>query len=247
MKKLFSHSYIYLFLYFLIFSFGCGSQKANQQGNQSAQPNTTNPQNQTMSNLNDENHLAEWKVIDSLEQSGLPKSALEKLNELYEIVKKEDNPSQIIKCLIYRGKYESQLEEDGLVNALYKMQNEMDTAEFPVKPILQSMLAEMYSRYLGNNYWRFEDRTQVRNFDNADIRTWTIEQLVAKTRDLYFSSVQYEAAKKEALSNFNTILAGNDVYQEFRPTLYDFLVHRALDYLSSENSYLTEPAYKFLY
>ena len=159
----------------LIYTTGCGSQKGNKQPDLNNPPTTlNNNQDPNMSNLNDENHLADWRTIDSLENEGLPKSALEKVNVLYEDVKKENNPAQTIKCLIYKGKYESQLEEDGLVNAIMKMQNEMDTAKFPVKPVLQSVLAELYSNYLANNYYVFSERSKTGDFDNGDIQTWTV-------------------------------------------------------------------------
>ena len=234
-----------LFAIFL-FAMSCGSQKANKNsGVNDQKPSENNNPEKLMSKITDDKHLAEWRTIDSLENQGLPKSALEKVNELYQIVLKENNPSQTIKCLIYRGKYESQLEEDGVSKAIVKMQTEMDSAVFPTKPILQSMLAEMYTRYLNNNYYKFSDRTQTVNFDNNDIKTWTVEQLVAETRKLYLQSVEEPKSQEIELEKFDAILIGNDKYQEFRPTLYDFLMHRAIDYLTNENSYLTEPAYKF--
>ncbi len=82
-----------------------------------------------------------WIEILKLEREGLPKSALEKTNTLLGHARKDGRHDHFIKALIYKGKYESQLEEDGLANAIYKMQQEMEQSEFPVKPILQSMLA----------------------------------------------------------------------------------------------------------
>ena len=243
MNKLFV--VISIAIFFLIIAAGCGSQKNKQDTNVKNPQANANNQATDMPKSTDEDYLSYWKTIDSLEAEGLPQSALAKLNELYELVIKENNPAQTIKCLIYKGKYESQLEEDGLVKAIVKMQNKMDSTEAPIKPILQSMLAELYTNYLNNNFWRFNDRTQTKEFDNNDIRTWTVEQLVSKSRELYFKSVADLSTQEVDLSNFNAILSGNDKYQEFRPTLYDFLMHRAIDYLSNENSYLTEPAYKF--
>ena len=73
-------------------------------------------------------YAAEWKTIDSLEKQGLPKSALEAVESLYTKVKEEGNAAQEIKCLLYRSKYQSQLEEDGLIKAIYRMQEEKDKA-----------------------------------------------------------------------------------------------------------------------
>ena len=56
-----------------------------------------------------------WQEIAKLEKDGLPKSALEKVNEIFENAKKEGRGDHFIKALIYKGKYESQLEEDGFL------------------------------------------------------------------------------------------------------------------------------------
>ena len=89
-----------------------------------------------MLNLSGSDYAAEWKTIDSLAAQGLPKSALEKTEALYERAKRDNNPSQIIKTLIYRGRFQSELEEYGLVQAIDRLEQEVETADFPVKSIL---------------------------------------------------------------------------------------------------------------
>ena len=197
-----------------------------------------------MSTFPPNDHAKEWAAIDSLEKRGLPREALERANQLYQVVRKENNPSQIIKCLIYRGKFNSELEEDGLVKAIAAMQTDLNYTTFPVKPVLQSMLAEMYARYLDNNHWKFSDRTETVDFKTDDIRTWTPGQILEKSADLYLQSVAEDRTKQVNIEDFAAILStGND--QIVRPTLFDFLAFRALDYFMNERSYLTEPVYKF--
>ncbi|MCR9287042.1 MAG: MG2 domain-containing protein [Bacteroidetes bacterium] len=200
---------------------------------------------QYMLNFNNGDYDSAWKTIDSLERQGLPKSALEKTLELFEYAKRDENPAQIIKCLIYRGKYESQLEEDGLVKAIFKWEKEIEEADFPVKPILQSMLAEIYAGYLNNNRWRFQNRTQTTEWKADDIQTWTIEQLIEKSGDLYMASIENEAIQKVKLEDLKVILNNGLNTDGLRPTLYDFLAHRAIDYFMNAQSHLTQPAYKF--
>jgi uncharacterized protein YfaS (alpha-2-macroglobulin family) len=186
----------------------------------------------------------EWKEIEDLDGQGLPKSALEKVEALYLIAKKDDNPSQVIKTSIYRARYISQLEEDGFIKAVGRLQQEAETAVFPTKSILQSMLGELYAGYLENNVWRFRNRTTTANdFKQDDIRTWDIEKLNHESARLYKESVKDDTAKQVAISNFNAITTeGGDT---MRPTLYDFLAHRAIDFFMNEKSYLAQPAYKF--
>ena len=190
-----------------------------------------------------DDYTKEWKEITSLEEQGLPKSALEKVELLLAKSKKDDNPSQLIKCLIHRSKYVSELTEDGFVKAVKDMNTDMEKANFPIKQILQSMLAEMYSGYLDNNTWRLRDRTTTANFKPDDIQTWTIQQLSDEAALLYRLSLNDDRSKTVAIKTFNAITTeGSD---ERRPVLFDFLAHRAIDFFMNEKTYLTKPSYKF--
>jgi len=197
-----------------------------------------------MLDYNGDPYAKEWKEIDKLEGEGLTKSALEKTLVLYDRARKENNPAQIIKTLLYRGKYEARLEEDGLVKAIYKFQEQADKETFPVNAIIHSMTAEMYHRYLSQNYWKFSNRTTTAGFENTDIRTWTPDQLSKKSIELYNLSVQNSELKNIPLQEFKDITY-NIKDNLFYPTLYDFLIKRALSHFSNERTYLTQPAYQF--
>ncbi len=198
-----------------------------------------------MQTFNDNDYKKEWKTIDSLEQQGLPKSALEKVLVLYERTKKDKNPAQTIKCIIYRGKYESQLEEDGLVKAIAKMEEEAENATSPVKSVLQSMLAEFYNNYMQQNRWRIQQRTNTADFDNPDIQTWTIEQFSDKVMELYKASIQDPELRRVRINEFDAITTKGLNTDQERPTLFDFLGHRAIDYFMNERSYLTQPTFRY--
>ena len=186
-----------------------------------------------------------WKEIEDLDKQGLPKSALEKVKVLLETARTENEHAHFIKALIYKGKYESQLEEDGLANAIFNFQLEMEKAQFPVKPILQSMLAEMYSNYLDQNRWQIQNRTQTVNFKNEDIRTWTMEQLLAESSKYYWASLEDKRSMSADIQAFKLLLVDGENDEGLRPTLYDFLAHRAIDFFANERNYVTQPAYKF--
>ena len=54
-------------------------------------------------------YAAEWKTIDSLEQEGLLRSALEKTESLQKRAADDKNGAQVVKCLLYRGKFTTPL------------------------------------------------------------------------------------------------------------------------------------------
>jgi len=187
---------------------------------------------------------AEWKIIDSLEQQGLPESALERVNSLYERAKSDDNAPQVIKTIIYKTKYTAQLQEDGQIAAMQLVQNEIEAATFPSTAILQSILAELYAQYLNNNIWRIRNRTNTAEVPD-DIQTWSVDRLLAKSAALYLTSVETEGLRQISVENFEAILTEGQRNEGLRPTLYDFLAFRAIDFFMNERSYLTEPAFKF--
>ena len=196
-------------------------------------------------NFNTDDYKKQWSEITALEEKGLPKSALEKVEALRTRAVADNNPSQIIKTLIFRSKYVSELEEDGFVLALNRLRGEADSAAFPVKNILQSMLGEMYAGYLANNVWRFRNRTATVNFKNDDIRTWSVEQLNDEAALHFRLSLNDDRAKNVPILNFNALTTEGANTDDLRPTLFDFLAHRAIDFFSDDKSYLTKPAYKF--
>ncbi len=202
------------------------------------------PFNQSNTFMNHDYDKA-WREIDSLEQEGLPKSALEKTKILLATARADSTQPQIIKCLVYKGKFQSQLNEDGLFHAIEELKEEMVKAPFPARNILQSALAELYAGYLDNNYWAFKDRTRTIEYDNNDLRTWTIEQIISEASALYLASVRGEQLKSIPIGEFDILLTQGENSAGLRPTLFDFLAQRAISYFSNERTYLTQPAYKF--
>jgi uncharacterized protein YfaS (alpha-2-macroglobulin family) len=186
----------------------------------------------------------EWLEVEGFDNQGLPKSALEKVERLYARAKADKNPTQIIKTLIFKSKYKSQLEEDGFVKSVTELEAETTKAGFPEKPLLQSMLGELYAGYLDGNYWRMQGRSKVSaDFKNEDIRTWDVAKLNEKASQYYRASLEDERTKTLAVKNLDAITTeGTDA---LRPTVYDFLAHRALVFLTNSRTYLSEPAYKF--
>ncbi|NJN77695.1 MAG: hypothetical protein HC803_04665 [Saprospiraceae bacterium] len=187
-----------------------------------------------------------WAKVDSLDRIGQPKSALEIVDKIYEKATKEENPTQIIKATFYMNRYNAMLEEDGLAKAINRMSEQVEKASFPVKPILQSMLAEAYHGYFTNQQWKIRNRSTTVNFDKTDIQTWSEKDFVDKTIELYLASLSDERIKQVKLTDFSEILyyADRDGIA-LRSTLYDFLAHRAVDYFANEQTYLTQPAYQF--
>ncbi len=190
-------------------------------------------------------YAKEWKKVDSLANKGLYKSSLEVVTGIYDKSKAENNAPQFVKAIIHRMKFEQYIEEYSLVKALNKLNEEAKEAKYPVKPILQSMIAESYWNYYQQNRYRFYNRTETVNFENDDITTWDLKTIFTKVLENYQASLaSTDSLKRTPLNIYDEILVTQNS-RKFRPTLYDFLAHRAVDFYMNEEPDITRPTYKF--
>jgi hypothetical protein len=191
---------------------------------------------------------AAWKEVTAKLDKGLPESAIKIVNEIGDHAKEEKNSGQLVKVIIHQLKFTQIKEEDALVKNLVSLRKEADQAVFPVKPLLHSMLAEMYGQYYQRNLYRFHDRTETRAVVEEDIATWSLEKILSETSRQYtLSLADADLSKKERIDIFEpVILPGNVQGKAYRPTLYDFLAHRALDFYMSDRPYITKPAQTFI-
>ncbi len=187
-----------------------------------------------------------WNKIDSLENEGLPKSALEIAEEIYARAQKENNAEQAIKSFIYRLKYKNEIEENAFEKLCYELDSTAQKANFPKKNIMHSMLADMYWWYYQNNRYKFKDRSNTVNFDKSDMQTWTLDDLVNEIIKNYHLSLQEpEKLQKLSLKDFQELIISGTKPKNLRPTLYDFLAHKAIDFFSNTEIALSKPADNF--
>lgn len=188
-----------------------------------------------------------WKQVTEHENNGLPESALKVVNEIAEQAKNQNNAGELVKAIIHQLKFTNAKEEDAFVKNLVRVKEEARVATFPVKPLLHSMLGELYWQYYQQNRYRFINRSATVNFDDQNIETWSLSKIVDATIEEYKLSLEDAAkSKQETIDIYAPVLyRGNDLGKQYRPTLYDFLAHRAVDFFMSQEPDLTKPSYAF--
>ena len=188
-----------------------------------------------------------WKQVDSLAAVGQSKSALEIVTSVYNKAKAANQPDQFIKASLYRMKLESEFEEDYFEKSIERTRLDIESAKAPVKQILHSILAELYWDYYQANRWKILGRSETASFVPDDIKTWDLKKLVSACMENYTRSLtEKELLKATAISSYNEILEKQEGSEKFRPALFDFLAHRAIDFYSSSEAGLTSPAKIFL-
>ncbi len=185
-----------------------------------------------------------WREVKK--SRNFPKSALKIVNKIYENAKKYNNNPQLIKAIIYKMNYLQQVEENTLVKVHKLLLNEIKSATSPRKQILSSMLAEQYWNYYNQNRYRFLNRTKVADIKQYDMKTWTLDKIIKETEKYYKLSLENsEDLKKVKVDDYAKILYERKDTRKFHPTMYDFLIYRAIKFYTNNQSGLTKPAYYF--
>src|SRR5436190_11989204 len=192
------------------------------------------------------NYEKEWKKVDELiTKKKLPKTALAEVKKIYALAKKEKQDAQIIKAVVYMVGLQRETREDNESLAIKEIENEIVIAKEPVASIFRSLLAGVYLSYFQQHRWELYNRTETKQLRKDDIKTWTASDFHKKISELYLLSIKNEKLLQQTkLRSFDEIILKGNV-RHLRPTLYDLLAHRALDYFKSDERDIDKPAYAF--
>ena len=131
-----------------------------------------------------------WKQVKKFENDGLPRSAIDMVDEIYGLAKLQDNQPQVIKAMLYKVSLQSRFEEDHVIKAIDYFKKELASAASPEKQIINSLLAEMYQWYYQANRWKINERGTVIGYDNDDIKSWDAQKLNKEIRAHYIASLE---------------------------------------------------------
>ncbi|GAB3642172.1 alpha-2-macroglobulin family protein [Spirosoma arcticum] len=206
----------------------------------------SNAQKNRPADSRDPNYTRNWKRADSLAKSGLVKSALEVVNQIYTRAKADRNDPQVVKAAMYRLIYQPYTTEETYAGVIESLRRDIADLPAPARTILQSILAETYWQYYERNRWKFNERN-TDDSPSGDPRTWNLRRLVAETVAAYEASLTpADLLKKTPIDAFEVIVKkGDDDARPLRPTLYDFLAHRTLAFYKNTEPEITRPANRF--
>ncbi|HEU4469627.1 MAG TPA: alpha-2-macroglobulin family protein [Flavisolibacter sp.] len=192
------------------------------------------------------NYSAQWKKVDELANTkNLPLSALAEVKKIYALAKKENQDVQVVKALVYIMTLQRQNREDNEKQVVAELEKELTGAKEPVSSLLKSLLADAYMNYFEQHRWQLYGQTRTAEFRKEDIATWSAADFHQKIGQLYLASIrQKDQLTSLRLSDFDAIIDKGSL-RHLRPTLYDLLAHRALQYFSGTERDLQRPAVVF--
>ena len=177
-----------------------------------------------------------WLEVSRLEEDNLPKSAAERVDEIYNLAFSEKNEQQILKSTIYRLKYINILEDEGYVKAIEKLESEMQIYDGTAKAIMHLFLATMYYDYYNANKYLIDQRSITLGFENPDIRTWDKTKFQDKIIKNYLLSLD-DRLKSIDIADYSDIIENATLSKDRYPTLYDFVAYYSTNKLSNNNYY----------
>lgn len=195
---------------------------------------------------NDLVYEAKWKEIDSLlNQENLPKSALEKINAVWNTANQENNEPQQVKALIYWSNASSKISENVKDTLLPIWMDNIEKANGVHMAVLQSILAEMVWNYLENNRWEIKGRTTTEDFTKTDMATWAENDFENKTSELYLASVSDIKAISIPIKEYGALINKGKNTNFLRPLVADVLLARAIEHFTNTRSQINKPVNPF--
>ena len=192
------------------------------------------------------NYESLWKNITKLENEGKTKDAKDATEIIIIKARSEKNTTQTIKALLYKYRFDMVLEENSELKIVEGLKAEIQLSTGTDKAILQSILAELYFQYFQENSWKFSNRTETDEKQSDDFRTWDLKTLFKEINTYYSASLENKSLLQQTkLETITPILEMQKGSQVFRPTLYDLLANRAIDYFNNDKSNLAEPSNAF--
>jgi len=187
-----------------------------------------------------------WSRIYRYEIKSLPKSALLVTDTIYTSAKREKNIPQLTKALIYQSKFALALKENAELLITEKFQREINETSAPLKNILESMLANIYWEYFQENRWKIYQRTATEKKEGNDFRLWDAQTMFDEIHKHYQNSLrQPKLLQGISLATIDDILTQAEDSKTYRPTLFDLIVHNAIEFYETSESYIAKTPFDF--
>lgn len=201
----------------------------------------------TQNDMNIKPYYSEaFKEADKLlNQNNLPKSALEKINEIWKTASDEKNEPEQIKALIYWSNATARVSESTKDTLLPVWLQNIEQASGAHKAVLQSVLAEMIWNYLEGNRWLIHGRTTTEAFEKSDMATWSEKDFEMIAAELYLESVSHPEFLKIQVGKYSDLLTPGQNSDTRRPFLFDVLVARAVEHFTNTRNNLHKPVNPF--
>ncbi|MBL9137904.1 MAG: hypothetical protein JNK85_18710 [Verrucomicrobiales bacterium] len=177
---------------------------------------------------------SEWASVTNAIARGLPKTALELLAPVEAAALRDESWGEAGLAVATRIQMEVRIQGNQPAERVRRWSAAEANAPLALRPLFRALLAHAYRDYLVRNRWRIHQRTAGSSSD--DFETWDLQRLYAEV-DRQFTRALESPAHLRAIpiAGFQGLLTAGSLPDAYRPTLYDFLAHEALEFYLADD------------
>src|SRR5436190_819406 len=181
---------------------------------------------------------AQWKQVQDAINKGLPKTAITNLEPIIQGALKDKAYAEAAKAIGRKLNLEANIQGNKPEEKITRLQSEISKAPKEMVPVLDTLLAHWYWQYFQQNRWRFMQRTATEAAPGKDFTTWGLSRLFLAISGQFQKALAAETILKATPINaWDDLLQKGTIPDSYRPTLYDFIAHEALQfYISGEQA-----------
>lgn len=176
---------------------------------------------------------------DSLSQyyRQYPQEAIAEADRLFGEARQNNNNLQFLQALILKTDFTLKIDNAQYPKMIQTAEKLAQQVKVPaIQCLLYSYIGQLYLQYYQNNRYIFNQRTTLTDIIPTNMESWSANLFRDKII-FYFESSLAPASDLQQLpiGQFRPILIMAKDSLNLRPTLYDFLCHRAINFLNSLN------------
>src|ERR1039458_3353965 len=185
---------------------------------------------------------AQWKQVETAIQKGLPKTAITNLEPIIQSALNDKAYAEAVKAIGQRIALEGNIQGNKPEEKITRLEAEIAKAPKEMAPLMDTLLAEWYWQYFQQNRWRFMQRTATATQPGKDFTTWDLPRLFQEiARQFQKAFVAEKLLKATPISAWNDLLQKGTMPDSYRPALYDFIAHQALEFYTSGEQAAAKP------
>ncbi|MFC7335718.1 alpha-2-macroglobulin family protein [Haloferula chungangensis] len=187
---------------------------------------------------------AAWRKVWDAREKDQPKTEIELLKEIEKLALTAEDWDEAARAMAQRIATEGQIEGEATV--IKKLDAELETAPESMKPILRALAAGWMHGYYLRNQWKFMQRSSTGEPAGDDLETWDLARILLDIdQRMQLALDDEEALKRVPVTDFSMLTKKGELGDEWRPTMFDFVAQRALEFYQSEEVAVSRPVDAF--
>lgn len=172
-----------------------------------------------------------------------PEKAITEAEHLYEEAVRNRNAVLLLRSLMLKTAYSTAIDRDRFPTLIREAENIAAQEQDPAaRCILYSYIGQLYLNFYQDQRYLYDQRTTLQDYPE-DMKTWSGNLFRKKVMHYFRASlVPARILQETPVGRYASILITAPDSASLRPTLYDLLCHRAIDFLASMNSRQPDPA-----